>query len=355
MKKIVLSLIAASLYAQCPCPSFDSSLPTNCVYLPPRSECSDYYASLDFLWWQSSEKGLEYASKNEQSFFNQKLQLYAPTFNFNPAFRLGAGLHLPYDHWDLEFAYTFYYTNTTNHAHHDLSHNPEGGIRSIWTSATAFQGTIFHTLWQNAKAEWKLHTNIFDLLLKQRFCISSAIALEPSFGIKFALLQQNYQVSYQNGNSFAGRDFVSSVIGMNNRTLNVGPSAGFLTKWALSDHLDLLGGLSGSLMAARFTIARNELDTSITSVPQLDSIRERNIYWLLRPQSAVTLGLSWHNSFCRNHTIIPYGLSASYEGQLFWKQNMLYRFIDETNAAMVAPTQGDLYFQGLTLNGFIDF
>jgi hypothetical protein len=34
---------------------------------------------------------------------------------------------------------------------------------------------------------------------------------------------------------------------------------------------------------------------------------------------------------------------------------MLFRFIDQTNTGMIAPTQGDLFFHGLTIDAFVDF
>ena len=53
--------------------------------------------------------------------------------------------------------------------------------------------------------------------------------------------------------------------------------------------------------------------------------------------------------------VIYYGINAAYETYLFPKQNMLFRFIDQTSAAMLSPSQGNLFFHGLTLQGFIDF
>lgn len=86
-----------------------------------------------------------------------------------------------------------------------------------------------------------------------------------------------------------------------------------------------------------------------------DLIRQNNTYWLLRPQAAMSLGFGVRSCACKDVRKVFYGFSALYEGQIYWKQNMLYKFIDQTNGAMIAPIQGDLFIHGLTINGFIDF
>jgi hypothetical protein len=183
--------------------------------------------------------------------------------------------------------------------------------------------------------------------------MSPAITLEPSFGLKMALLQQRYSVLYENGTL---SEFVSSSIAMKNRSFNLGPVATIGTRWNVWNHFDFLGSLSGSLLASHFNIGRNESDVMNVRVSFLtDSVRERDAYWALRPEAAITFGFGWSDCICRPTSVLHYGFSASYEAQVWWKQNMLFRFIDQTNAAMIAPTQGDLFFHGLTLDAFVDF
>lgn len=353
LKFLLSILLVSALYSQ------------DCAYLPSAKKClfqenglspSDFYVSLDFLYWEGTERGLEYALKNKASSFEQDLQLYTPSFGFEPAFRIGAGMHLPHDDWDLELTYTRFYNHTTNQTSHDFIGNPSGGILAVWTSSTAFQGNNFRALWQNSEAKWKIHSHFFDLILKHHLWMSSAIALEPAFGLKLALLQQRYSVLYENGNTTLPLQFISSSIAMKNRSFNLGPTFSLSTLWNVSNHFDFLGALSGSLLASHFTVGRNESDVMIqTGTLSLDSLRERDKYWALRPEASATFGLQWTDCICRSKNGIYYGLSAAYEAQVWWKQNMLFRFIDQTNAAMISPTQGDLFFHGLTLEGFVEF
>lgn len=335
-----------------------------CAYLPVNRRCQipenclqniQMYGWLDFLYWEGKEKGLEFATQNSGSAFDQNLHICLPGFDFTPAIRMGAGYHLPHDFWDLELSWTRYVNHNDNHAN--------GGIFSVWTSAAAFLGQNFHAVWQDVHSKWNLHANILDLNLKHRLCLTQALSFEPALGVKLALLHKRYKVLYENGNTTTFTQdrfsqplqFISSSISMNNRSLNIGPSASVVTRWNIWDSFDFLGTLSGSLLASRFSVSRNESDAYLTTGIQFDSVRQRDTYWTLRPQAAAAFGFGWSQCLCRKTSVIYYGLSASYEAQVFWKQNMLYRYIDQTNAAMIAPTQGDLFLHGLTLDGFIDF
>lgn len=330
------------------------------------SSNSDFYGSFEFLYWEGTERGLEYALKNRLLSFDQSIQIYQPAFAFEPAFRIALGSHLPHDDWDLELAYTRFYTHTDNRAHHDFGGNPTGGIRAVWTSSVAFQGNNGSVLWQNAEAQWKIHANLFDLTLKTQLYLTPAMIIVPTFGLKMGLLQQQYKVLYENGNTvniLQGRvvfpiQFINSSVSMKNRSFNLGPTSAFATRWKVGDHFEFLGSLSGSLLASRFHVGRNESDVSFNSLfdsLEFDSLRESDQYWTFRPQAAIQFGFGWTDFVYRPRSVLQYGFSAAYEAQVWWKQNMLFRFIDQTNAAMIAPTQGNLYFHGLNIELFVDF
>ena len=271
MKILLFAFFCSSLFGSYDFQNPHVQLP--CAFLPNAKRCNpsdtsevfDLFLKLDFLWWEGMERGLEYALKNVTQTFHEKIQIYEPNFGFHPAFRIGAGSHFNYDHWDMALSYTRYYTTSKTHANHSSSN---GGIRSVWTSATAFNGNNFRTLWQDSEAKWKLHTHIFDLLLKTDFCLSSAMSIKPGFGLKMALIQQRYSVQYGSGNTAPDVTgfpitYISSKIAMKNRSFNLGIAAKIDTTWNLFNHFDFLGNLGASLMATHFEVGRNEFDVSI--------------------------------------------------------------------------------------------
>lgn len=367
MKTLFFALLASTLFG-----SLDFHDP--CVRLPQAflpdakrcnahdtSEVADFFVSLDFLLWEGTERGLEYALKNVTTTFNQKIEVYEPDFGFHPAFRIGIGTHLDHDHWDVEFFYTRYYTSSKTFANHNFDGNPTRGIRSPWTSSLAFNGNNYFAYWQDSSARWKLHTHIIDLFLKHNFCISSNISIDPGFGLKFAIIQQRYSVRYENGNTIINPNrnptgLLSSEVAMKNRSFNLGMGAKIDSKWNLFEHIDFLGSLGASLMATHFDVGRNELDvwTDLNTI-FFESFRQNDDYWTIRPVANALFGIGWSHCSCQPKRVIYYGINTAYEAFVFWKQNMLFRFIDQTSAAMISPSQGNLFFHGLTIKGFVDF
>lgn len=356
--------LSASFDFEDPCIQFNPGFLSATSPSTSKEESSDVFLSVDFLYWEGLEKGLEYAVKNSTSSFDQNLEIYEPGFGFHPAFRLGIGSRLPHDHWNVDLFYTRYFSSIEDSRSHDFSGNPQAGIRSIWTSSTAFSGSNFRALWQNVSAKWKLNTNIVDLFLSHPFLISRNLFISPAFGLKFAIIQQNYQVLYKNGNSAFDVNgnglliqFESSQINMKNRSFNLGMGTKVECGWSLSDHFDLIGKFSLALLSSHFSVGRNEFDVSTNPVNGdfFESFRQNDNFWTIRPTSSLLLGFGWSHFLSRPKKVVRLGLNASYEATCYWKQNMLFRFIDETNSAMLSSAQGDLFFHGLTLEGTVDF
>ena len=72
----------------------------NCVAEP--------YLVADFIYWKVQEDGLDYAQKGLGGTANpvtSKGKVYEPDFSFEPGVRVGLGLNLAHDGWDLLLRY----------------------------------------------------------------------------------------------------------------------------------------------------------------------------------------------------------------------------------------------------------
>jgi len=335
-----------------------------CTTLSPHQPCikadlstqANVYTQLSFLYWECGERGLDYALKNKGVQSDSDISVHKPVFKWDPAFRFILGYHLPIDNWKIDFSYSHFSQHLYNHVD-DSADTLGRGILSVWTSPGAFSSQNLFVRWKEATAKWKIHANLFDLMLRHDLWIGEALSFQPAFGLKLALLQQRYRVFYAPGNNTSTQTFLSSTINMNNRSLNIGPGVGCGSRWKLSRHWNLFGSLSGALLGANFQVGRNEFDVSSTTETIIGSYRDTDKYWTYRPQGALVFGIQWGGCSCDKTSALHYALSASYEGQYWWKQNMLLRHYDAPIAQShtMAPTQGDLFFQGLNIDLLFDF
>lgn len=340
----------------------------NCSYLSPNRPCvksdlpdqTNVYTQLSFLYWECGERGLDFALKNRSLQSDSDISVHQPSFKWEPAFRFVLGYHLPFDNWKIDFTYSFFFQHIYNHID-DAADSFGRGILSVWTSPGAFLLENLFARWKDASAKWKIRAQFFDFMLHQDLWNSNALSFQPSCGLKLALLQQRYAVSYTAGNGIdLGPDtetLLSSTINMNNRSLNIGPIAGCGSRWCWSRHWNLFGSLTGALLASYFHVGRNEFDVSSTDQTIIGSYRNSDQYWTCRPQGTVQLGIQWGNCSCNKRSVLHYALSASYEAQYWWKQNMLLRHYDApiVQSHTQAPSQGDLFFHGLTMDLLFDF
>ena len=351
-----------------------SSLMAECAYLPPNRPCVqspqllkqiDVYTQLSYLYWECTERGLDFALKNTGNQFNSQLTYHEPGFNWTSAFRLLLGYHLPLDHWNIDLVYTNFSNRITDRLKHNFDISSDdafgSGILAVWSSPGAFLSKNIYARWQGAEAKWKIHSYFFDLMLRHDLYNGYAISFQPACGLKMAVLQQRYDVCYQPGNivytSTETETLSSSQIHMNNRSFNLGPGAGCGSRWALASQWSLFGSLSGALLASHFSIGRNEYDVSSTTSTIIGSYRVSDEYWTYRPQTTAVFGVQWGDCSCRKDHVLHYALSASYEAQYWWKQNMLLRHYDGSIAQSqsLAPAAGDLFFQGLNIDLLFDF
>ena len=329
---------------------------------------NEIFFSFDLLVWDAREEGLEYAYKNTGNQTNQSLTSLEPHTKFEPAFRLGLGGFLPYDHWKLGALYTFYRTN--RHTSGSQSFSPTGtpgpGMSSVWTYPSAFSNNNNGARFTSASNQWRLHASLLDFALSRPCSIASYFTATPSFGIRSAWLHQRYEVNYGSGNLIvfgAGNqvNVISSGIEMNCSSNNVGLLFGCGFNWAMGKNWDLFTDLSGAFLASHFDVKRGETDLfqNLAGTLQTQSVRLKSEYWTFRPQGQLALGFRYVNDFRYGSRLVRYRISAAYEAQMWWKQNQLLRYIDTLNTlssgANTTPTQGDLMFHGADLSAGFDF
>jgi hypothetical protein len=308
-----------------------------CIVLSSPTAFS-FSTELSFLYLGCGERGLDFAITSGAV---RKVQ--ECSFEWSPAFRVLLGGGIPHDHWKLDATYTWFAHQTKKGVH-----DPE--IFAVWTSPSAFSGNNLFARWQDAEARWRIQAHFLDVMLSTSLLNSLALSFRPAFGLRGSLFSQHWGVDYRMGNLVAGMLLENSSIKMVDRSLNVGPSFSLDTSWKVACHWNLVGALTGGLLASHFSVDRNEED--ITSL-SAEAWHFKDEFWTTRPQAGARFGVMWD----LETKAVRVGVTVAYELQIWWKQNMVLRHIDAptTQGQNLMPVQGDLFFQGATVNLLLDF
>lgn len=166
-----------------------STLPScrHCKQQECKPEFGSGIVTLDFLYWQAKEEGLEYAL-TDNLFPNPALQLNIdaevihPDFHWEPAFKLGIGYALKHGGWDFYLNWTYFHAHSSNSVSKGFSQT-ENGLIPLWqfpTNAVAVP-SIRYT---RASASWELHFNTMDFELGRESRLSEYLCLRIHGGVE---------------------------------------------------------------------------------------------------------------------------------------------------------------------------
>jgi hypothetical protein len=275
------------------------------------------YVTADWLYWRARQEGMEYA-------IGRSIQ-----FDYTSGFRVGLGVHLPKEGWDI---YANYTQITPEH-----SNNFHGQTFPLFL----YQATQFV---QDSHAHWKIAFQSVDLELGRAYFLSSSLSFRPYFGLKGGWIDQHAKIVYRGGFIPEGQAFS---IHLKNDFKGAGPRVGLQLYWHLGAGFSLF-----SDMAAAFLIGPLNNHQTQEQLNGTEPIRWKIHQHLVSPNLQLVAALNWDRNFRQERC--HFGLSAGFETQMYWSQNQIERFTSEETPNYLR-TDGDLAFYGLTLRGRFDF
>ncbi len=317
---------------------------------------SDLFVTADLLYMKAEENGLTYGIENcgsSENILNGKMK--DPHFKWDFGFRVGVGYNLPHDGWDLYLDWTRLYSR----AHASESDEVPSTIFATWANP---QITGFNDIKCNeADAHWRLHLNVVDLELGREFFTSKWLTLRPFIGLRGAWIHQRYHVEYEDGSFFInneGEELEDAEDGeldirMKNNYWGVGLRGGLNTLWGLCGGWSIYGDLAISLLYGRFHVRQAENFIATGSDTKENQLYVDHGFTSGRAVTDLGLGLRWDHSFCDCN--YHFGIQAGYEHHMFFGQNQLNRFVDDTVAGAFVSNLGDLTVQGWVLSARFDF
>lgn len=327
----------------------------------PRVCCGcDVFVTADFIYWTSRMDGLGYAVNNWRSANLTDTQnpskgsVYHPDFSGDPGFKVGLGLGLCHDGWDIFAQYTWLYTDTkTDSVRQNIDDINDSTLGPMWfddasnipagnAPSSPFVSII------NASSSWKLHFNVIDLELGRNMFVSRYLKIRPHFGLKGAWYDADYSVRYLNTLTPPTSAADSMYMSQDQDYWGVGIRTGFNTAWHFSRCFSIVGNVALSALWSQFeTTRKDQFYSSVdTTVPSLISFWTENSFHTVKPVLELFLGLRWDTWFCDED--FHFSADIGWEEQMWWNQNQFYRVYEE-------GAHGDLGFQGLTIHFRFDF
>ncbi len=196
---------------------------------PRVEQGQDVLIDIDFIWWKSYVSNFDYAQINGD--------ILTPHFKFQPGLKVGTGMDLYHDGWDVYTEYTWLYQPDLKNSGNSLT----PGYSSLITpfAQGAEEGILSSIAILNTSALRKSLFNILDAEVGRNFFISKRLTLRPNIGIKGASLFERTKITY------TGRGPINSAAATLRQNLSgLGIKAGIDTLWHIIPSFGFYGNLS---------------------------------------------------------------------------------------------------------------
>ncbi len=349
---LATSLMAANNTAQNPCQCLEQGLGLDsapkcytAAYNAPAAisvkNSWNFNAFASFIYWHVSQESMETAIINHSltpSGSNASQATPLPDFNYKPGFKVGFGFDTNYDDWTGWVEYTWLHQSITST---NTTSNETPYSTSPWLSLGS-ETTGIHS-------KWKMHLDMLDAAFSRPYYEGTQISISPYAGMRALWIRQNFNLFVQNPPSDPNQPTLSK---NQSHSWAIGPMLGTIGHWMLGMGFRFEGKASGSLLYTQYTHLRSYQAATQTGGVYNSSMRSFHNYNVLRPTAELGVGLGWGSYFDNQNYY--WDLSARYDFNIFWDQNVMARF-QNALVNLVTGATGNLYLHGLTLSSRFDF
>ncbi len=304
----------------------------------------DAFITADFIYWTSRMDGVAYAAGNRSDGTHSvsKGQVYHPDWDWDPGFKVGLGLNLPYDGWDLYVNYTSLNSNSSDSV-------DKINLMPTWNISDTLNSAIAKDYLQSASVNWQSRFNVIDVELGRNFYISKALALRPFIGFKGTWQEQDYRLRYNALVEPKEGTRELTILKMKNDqdSWGVGLRTGLNTSWNFVKHFSFYGDLALSGVWMGYDVERRDSRRPASSNTATTQVYIEDNHHSIEGVLEFGIGLrgQWY-FFEERYSFL---LQAGWEEQIWINHNRLVRlFVNES-------ANGDFVLQGLTLKARFDF
>jgi hypothetical protein len=304
---------------------------------------ADLFFNVDFIWWKSTMTNLEYAFSgiNDGVVVSptsnvSKGHRKSPNFSFEPGFKVGMGLHLAHDGWDVFGEYT----RLCGHKKNQITAKPGKGLGSMITTVFA-NGDYFAPTLSRASSRWRQHFNVLDLELGRNFFISRYLTLRPNFGLKFSWIEQKLRLDLKVPSinlPTTGFD-----IDLEQEMWGMGLRGGLDTVWHFNRNWGLYADIAFAALWGFIETKHDQVaETTVGDFKTLDTREEIQEIINVVELGAGLSYMVWFNKERYQLTL-----------QAGWEEQVWINFNQFTTVNTLRP--GNLNFQGLTVKALFAF
>lgn len=335
---------------------------------PRVSHGADVFITADFIWWKATQEGTRYASTgiapgespNSTVQNVPKGNTRSVGRDWSPGFKVGLGLNLDHDGWDLFAEYTWLSPSNSSSVTNTLEPDTNYGVISLQTPNTD-EGPYGNDVdrdnyrWDQASANWSLNFNVIDLELGRNLHLSRFLTLRPFFGLKATWQDQDMNTTLSKA---SGVDIGFSPnnpagpyrIKQSSDVWGIGVRGGFNAAWYMSKNWSFYGDLAITTMWTDHTdLTRKDTVSDPTdavgSTAVMVNIKEDDFY-SVKYIGELELGLRYEMWFYDDN--YHFAIQAGWEQQVWVNWNTFHSLTQPDNWS-------DLNFQGLNLKFRFDF
>ncbi len=296
---------------------------------------ADVFITADFILWTYRQEGLEFAMTGATGTVTQQGSLHEPDFALEPGFKVGLGLNLGHDGWDVFAEYTWLTTDESNSVT-----DSNGTMVNLWAQGAAAQFM---------SGRWDSNFNVIDLELGRNFFVSQYLTMRPHYGFKGTWQSQDYTVVSELRTDPTDPNTLTQ-----RRTMNqdfdywgFGIRTGMDTAWHFNKSWSLYGNFAISALWSGFDIDRTDDTFDPNTDTTTRTVNTNNDFSTVLPVLELAIGLRWETWFSNDD--YHFGIDAGWEEQVWWGMNR-YIVLNQPQR-----DNGDLTFQGFTLKFRFDF
>jgi hypothetical protein len=318
---------------------------------PRVAHGADVFLTADFIWWKTVQEGTQYAvsgglkTGSLQAFQNaSKGKSVEVGEDWSPGFKVGLGLNLSHDGWDLYAQYTW--LNSSNHS--STSHDHGVGLQGF-----GLGGDGPFVFGNKASANWDHHLNVIDLEMGRNFYLSQFFTMRPFIGLKGTWQDQDKKFKFE-GDEFqldseTGGIDVSGPYHLKEHfdVWGIGVRGGFNIAWYMSKCWSFYGDFAWTTMWANYHDLNRK--DHIEDIPTGNDVTvvhlDNDNHYAVKYIGELELGLRWETWFYDDN--YHFAIQAGWEEQVWVNWAPYVELLDESWA--------DLSFHGLNLKFRFDF